>query len=79
MDILLIILNYLVRAMTIAIGLVLVWNPFPALAGDTTFVRTFGGITTIFGIVRTVMYHKNRKKALLEQRGEESDEIMENQ
>jgi len=76
MDLLLVILNYFVRGITIAVGLILIVNPFPALADNADFVRIFGGITVVFGILRTMAYHKNRKKMLREQQ-EENDENIE--
>lgn len=78
MDLLLTVLNYLVRGMTIAVGLILIIKPFSAFADNADFVKTFGAVTVVFGVIRTVIYYRKRKEAIQEQQ-KENDENMENE
>ena len=71
MEILLTVLNYLVRGMTIVVGVMLVAYPLPFLEESADFVQIFGGLTIVFGIVRLVLYHRNRLKYQREQREQE--------
>lgn len=68
----LVILNYLVRAMVILIGVILIVKPLPIIEQDENFIKVFGIITIFFGVFRTIIYH--RKRILLKQEQKVNDE-----
>ncbi|MBI3260318.1 MAG: hypothetical protein HYZ54_12745 [Ignavibacteriae bacterium] len=62
------ILNYIVRSITILMGLVLLFYPFPGFQADPTFVKTMGAVVTAFGIIRLILFIRQVKiKRLLEE------------
>lgn len=67
MEILLVALNYVVRGMTIVIGVLLLVNYFRLPEEHVDFVRIFGAITVVFGIFRTYTYYRHRVKIRREQ------------
>jgi len=71
------ILNYVVRSLTIFIGLFLLLYPFPVFQADPTFVKTMGGVVMAFGIIRLALFVHQQKKTREELQLEEQDEDIE--
>ena len=68
------ILNYIVRSITIIMGVLFIISPFPAFQDDPVFVRTFGVIVVVFGIFRLVVLIRQHKRARLLEMEEENEE-----
>lgn len=71
------ILNYIVRSITILIGLFLLLYPFPAFQADPTFVKTMGGVVMTFGIIRLALFIRQQKRIRESEEMEEQDEDVE--
>ncbi|MFN8359498.1 MAG: hypothetical protein U0264_06255 [Candidatus Kapaibacterium sp.] len=68
------ILNYIVRSITIIMGVLFIINPFPAFQDDPMFVRIFGVVVLVFGSIRLALLIRQHRRARLLEMEEENEE-----
>lgn len=57
-----VILNYVLRIMTIILGILITIKPWDSSNGQSSLIQAFGVVTIAFGFFRLYTYHKRLKE-----------------